>query len=268
MLPGLKQFAIGLTIIAGGSIGLGDEKQASLYSDVQTRTVFSVAGQMTAESTNSRRVASLEQLKRLLTDGGFESTSEQGAVSFSKALGPWKFPFSVSISDDETTLEIILALSNADAKNVTLERLLALMEANRKQAPSQFVYNASQTRIELYRPLKNENISGQLLRDQINAMAIQAKESDSLWKGEPLHANIAAVSYSAETNVAVLSGATSSSADSTAPAPPPKSAVTDLPSSASENGAAKHAASQLIGRWSASRSLGNAFALMFDLNFK
>ena len=113
-LKKITELATGLAAAAVGLIGVAGEKD--LYSDVRAGSVFAAGdSSKAADSVETpritRRITSLEQLAQLVRDANFESkTAEARTVTTTKSLEPWLFPVSVTLSDDEQTLQIDVAL--------------------------------------------------------------------------------------------------------------------------------------------------------------
>ena len=202
----------------------------SLLSDVSIDSVYKSAGKISTETAVSPvRVYGLKQLAELLRDAGFDvKSAENNVVETTKPLDSWTFPVLVTISDDERQLGITLALSSIESgEQVKAEELLAMMEANLRHAPTQFLFNRTRQRTELYFLLENDRITARLLRDEINRLAVLAKENESVWE----------LGISAKTKP--------KAAD-------PKKTVPQTP------------AGSLTGSWSSARSAKEAFAIRFN----
>lgn len=206
----------------------------SLLSDVRIDSVYG-SGSQSAKNASPKtvRVRNSGRIRELLSDAGFEpADSNDRAVKITKKLDPWSFPVFVSISEDERHLEVTLALSVVkDADSVKTETLLGLMDINRKYAPAQFLFNRTKRRTELFARLNNDGITAQSLRDEINRLAVLAKENETFWN---------------------LGGA----------------ATPDGISEKPKKSAANATDAPLTGTWSAARSGKEAFALRFGADGK
>jgi hypothetical protein len=211
-----------------------------LFSDVRTNTVFdSVVDSDSAAKTGTGRpkaIRNAEALRDALKSVGFDAVVEGNrAATTTKQLDPWTFPVLVTISDDEKSIAIRLGLSVIkDQKTLSTSTLLKLMSASQKHAPAQFAYSAKRQRTELSTFMTGNRLTGQQLRDEINRLAILAKETSNIW-------------VVADTNVKSENSGTS---NPQAPAAP--STSTDVGSPKSLN-----------GTWSATRSNTEAFAVAF-----
>ena len=284
LATGLATTALGLVAVAG---------ENDLYSDVQTSSVFSAGDSSKGtESTETpritRRITSLEQLAQLVRDASFEpKTTTDRTVTTSKSLEPWLFPVSVTLSDDEQYVQICVALGAiADKRKTEASKLLALLEANKRQKTAKFGFNTERSRTELLGQLRNDGVTAELLRDEINQLASVAKESEALWQIEPARLQAktdtsltipeSAVRLEVLTPVAAPgNGATPpeagnattniDSGTATATSPPTNPAspvVTNAATPSSASGTAIQSSS-FTGRWSASRAANEAFAILF-----
>ena len=233
-----KKIAFTLIMTATTLAAAADEND--LFSDVRTNTVFDSA----ANSDNDTKsgtvrptaITDAETLREVLKSAGFDATAEGNrAATTTKHLAPWTFPVLVTIADDEKTIGIHLGLSVIkDEKQLSAATLLQLMSASQKHARSQFTYSAIRQRTELSTFMTGNRLTGQQLRDEINRLAILAKETSAIW---------------------VVADAP---ADSDKPsAEVPKAEAT--PSTPSDSGSQQ----PLSGTWSATRSATEAFAVAF-----
>lgn len=209
----------------------------SLLSDVRIDSVYESetdsSGSSERKQKQTVRVRTTEKLSELLRDAGFEvKSSKNQIVKTTKKLDRWSFPVLVTITEDEQNLGLTLALSSvSDIGLMTTEKLLDLMEANRKHAPSQFLFSKTRKRTELFCLLKNDGVTAQSLRDEINRMAVLAKENEAIWR----------IGDNAKT-----------------------AATPQEPSEKSSDTGTTAPGSALTGNWSAARSSKEAFAIRFE----
>jgi hypothetical protein len=207
-----------------------------LFSSIRQSAVFdgSLDGssQSSAKSATAKRVTSSEEVRDMLKAAGFEAkvVSSRTATT-KKELAPWTFPVMVILAEDETNLTIVLGLSSITdvAKELPAKTLLAMMEASQTNAPHLFTYHSKRERTELSLVVKNQNLTGQQLRDEINRMAVVAKSTDKVW--------------------ALKSESPANTDTPTSPAPQPTTA-------------------KFVGKWSAARSTTEAFAVEFTTDGK
>ncbi len=211
-----------------------------LFSSVRTESVFAPAGGTPANPAPARptkplpeleiKVSSTGELARKLRLAGFkvEEDGENRMVSTKTQLGQWTFPVVMVLAEDNSQLMVALLLSSiANENQIPQDKLLELLQANRQYAPSSFGYSAKRKRTELYHVVKNQQISGQKLREEIDRLAQIASETAKLWN------------FTAQ-----------SQAPSTSPAQTPA----DTPK----------VSSSLTGKWVATRSANEAFAIQFN----
>ena len=287
LTTGLAATAVGLVSLAG---------ENDLYSEVQTGSVFNASDSSKGTESNetpriARRITSLEQLSQIVRDASFEAKTVAGrSVTTSKTLEPWLFPVSITLSDDERHLQVCVALGAiADKQKVDAGKLLALLEANKLEPSAKFGFNTALRRTELLAQIRNDGVSAEVIRDEINRLTLIAKESESLWQIEPVRTlsktdsattlpdgavRVEAIPPvlapenspvpAAEGNVAatVNPANTTPSSIATSPATP---AVTPSGSSSTTTSTAAQSTA-FTGRWSASRASNEAFAILFDAN--
>ena len=222
--------------LAMAATSLAFSAENSLFSRVRVDSVFdsstsptsSPPGQDSSKSIDDveDKLSDAGQLNRMLRNAGFEPKEVGGrAVSAEKKLGDWSFPLVMTITDDEQWLGIVLILGGVeDQKKVATDKLLGLLDANRKYAPTSFAFSSKRKRFELYHLMKNRRLSGRILRDEIDRLAKIATETESLWQQK--------------------TGSGKKSTDPQAQTPSTRSTLT--------------------GKWSATRSATEAFAIQFN----
>ncbi|MBL8815403.1 MAG: hypothetical protein JNL58_05190 [Planctomyces sp.] len=242
-------FSAGL--LAGSCLSACAEDD-SLFSEIRGKSVFSNSSESTGTNGDTvnpveSRILSIDRLAELVREGGFEATStDQKAVSTTKSLPPWNFPVQLKLSEDEQTVLISLGLATVStAKDMTADKLLDLLELNEQISSADFTWNRERRRTEILGRLENRGLNGTSLRDEINRLAILAKEHELVWKAAD----------SGSSQGTVTPGTTVQQGNSTAPLPKTTS-IADSSNKA------------LIGRWSASRSSTEAFAVEFKADGK
>ena len=223
-----------VVIAAFGSATFADGDD--LFSDVRTNSVFDSPSpgntDFGANTTSPKRITRPEEVRDMLKLVGFEAkVASSRAVTTKKELAPWTFPVMVILSEDETSLTVVLGLNTI--KNVSRElsakTLLEMMTASHENAPALFAYHAKRERTELSMVMKNRGLTGQLLRDAVNRLAILAKSTDKIWALQTEKPGQAK------------------------PKPENKQRPTT-------------SAATLVGKWSAARSATEAFAVEFTAN--
>lgn len=169
-------------LVTLSSVSFADDED--LFSDFSARSVFSESTDSKSASGVPDRATSGEDLRELLKAAGFEAKAAGSRVATTqKKLEPWTFPILAVLSEDESTVSIVLGLATVKdvGKELTAEKLLKMMETSQNNAPTMFVYNSSRQRVEVSKTMQNLNLTGQLLRDTINQMAILAKSNSAMW---------------------------------------------------------------------------------------
>ena len=249
----------------------------SLFSSVRASTAFDneiTTGGGNSVAVGTQRLTSTDELVHTLQEASFEaSASGVRMASTRKQLDSWIFPVLVTLSEDEQDVSVVLGLrAVSDAQKMPATRLLQLLESNEKSARTSFAFNRDRNRIELLSLIKNAGVNAQALRDEINRLAILARDTESLWNLEE-SAGGAALTQTTTANggATKVAAVPTTAAPVTAPATvtPPAPAAT-APSASTTQPASPTAASPqlaanaLLGRWSASRSATEAFAILFN----
>lgn len=231
--------------------GLVSADDNDLFSDVRTDSVF---GRSSAGSSNSgggsprrTRITSAEALRDMLKSTGFEAkVLNSRVVTTQKELSPWTFPVLVQLSEDETRVTITLGLRSIKdlAKELPAAKLLEMMRVSQENAPALFVYHTQRERTEVSSALTNRGLTGEDLRDEVNRLAIVAKDNESMWAGEE------------ESQPQETQPQQPQQPQSPAPQSPAPQQTQPQPNS-------NPASTTLVGRWSAARSNTEAFAVEF-----
>jgi hypothetical protein len=215
-------------------VSLAHAEENGLFSSVRTEAAFAPSGSASAPTRQAPKVPELKvkisspgELARKMRLAGFdvEEDSENRMVTTKVSRGQWTFPVLVVLSDDNSYLMMAVLLRTADSEDqITKDKLLQLLQANRKYAPVSFGYSAKHKRTELYLVVKNQNVTGQLLGQHVDRLIQIAVETPSLWELTP-------------------------------ESQPPKSApqVAEKPAPSPS----------LVGKWVAARSAKEAFAVEF-----
>ena len=221
-------------IVTFGSASFADSDD--LFSDVRTNSVFDSHSTGNTNSattaTSPKRITKPEEIREMLKSVGFEAkVASSRAVTTKKELAPWTFPVMVILSEDETSLTIVLGLNTIEdvSQELSAKTLLKMMIASQENAPALLAYHAKRERTELSMTMKNLGLTGQLLRDTVNHLAILAKSTDKIW---------------------ALKTEKPAQAD----------AKTE------DNQQPTTTAAGLVGKWSAARSTTEAFAVEFTAN--
>ena len=228
-------------IVSLSSVSIAGEDD--LFSDFSARSVFSDTAEPSSggsrNSSASKRITNAEDLRELLKAGGFEAKAVGSRTATSeKKLEPWTFPMLAVLSEDETTVTVVLGLASIKdvSKELNTDKLLKMMNISQNNAPMMFVYNADRERTEVSITMPNLKVTGQMLREQINNMAVIAKNNADMWKNEQ---------QSTETRTSA------NPQTSTTPAAPQEPTTPGVPTTS------------LQGKWTAARSQKEAFGVEF-----
>ena len=241
------------------------QEEDSLFSAVDATSAFNNDSDVTKSepasgSAQKSRLISTNDLIRTLLDADFEGTAiGTRAVSTKKQLAKWQFPVLVTLSENEQDVTIVLGLRRvSDLQKVPATRLLQLLETNEKSGRTSFAFNRERNRLELFSLIDNSDITGQTLRDQINRLAILARDTESLW-------NLEESAGGALENSANTENSSATKVVDTSAAPAPLNSIPSTPPvTQTLPAAAAVSANSLHGRWSASRSTTDAFAMLLN----
>jgi len=225
-----KSFAFSVFAVVAVASSVAGAAERDLFSNVRADSVFvpsnGAAAASPAQKATDSRISDGARLAQLLEVAGLNATRDGSRAVVSKTTVAGRaVPVQATISEDQNNVSIALLLSVAgSSESVTTEKLLAMLEANRKHAPVSFAYQADQKRFEIGQTLLNRNIGSNELRRAVDQLVQVAGETKSLWQIEAPAANNAS-SDQAERNASTPS---------------------------------------LVGKWSAARSKTEAFAVQFN----
>lgn len=265
-----------LALVAGISVVLATKPTAaqeadSLFSSVRAATAYDneiATNGATSVVAGAQRLTSADELVHTLQEASFEATAGGNRMAVTKKqLDSWMFPVLVSLSENEQDVSVVLGLrAVSDSRKVPATRLLQLLESNEKSGRTSFAFNRERNRIELFSLIRNSGVNAQALRDEINRLAILARDTESLWNLEE-SAGGAALTQATTAN----GGATKVpvvpvvAAPVASPVPVATAPATSAPQAAAGPAAdLQIAANSLQGRWSASRSSTEAFAILLN----
>jgi hypothetical protein len=238
----------------------------SLFSDVQVESAFGAPGQVdgNARSTRGsaqapRRLTNAVTLIDALKQAGIEAKElTEQAVSLTITHEQWNFPAAISVTEDRSQLELVVMLSTVkDERQVPAERLLELLAANKQLAPAYFAYSAKRRQTELHRSLPNQGITGANLKTELSGLAGVAKATQSVWSFETAVAAAPAQTPATSPAATQPAAANPVAVNPVATTPPAASA----PAAGSSNTATGTTVASLVGKWAASVSTKEAFAI-------
>ena len=223
-----------IACVTSSAFGGEDE----LFSSFRTKSVFEQSTGSTSGTNpanlSAKRTTEATELRELLKAAGFDAkVSGRRSATAQKDLDPWEFPVLAVISEDEDHITVMLGLQTVkDGNRLPADTLLKMMAANQQEAPAVFGYSKVRERTELYCVLKNNGVTGRILRDEINRMALVAKRNESIWDQPERQA-------------------------ATTPSFKPQPATTKPPTEKT----LVASTANLTGKWSAARSATEAFAI-------
>ena len=250
------------------------QEEDSLFSSVRASTAFDndiAANLGNTVAVGAKRLTTTDELVHTLQEANFEAAAGGTRVAATKKqLDLWQFPVLVMLSEDEQDVSIVLGLrAVSDSGKVPATRLLQLLESNEKSGRTSFAFNRERNRIELFSLIKNSGVNAQSLRDEINRLAILARDTESLWNLEE-SAGGAALTQAATANGGATKVPVAPVAVAPVASPAPAATAPTTSQSATPPAAGLPAenpelsSNSLQGRWSASRSATEAFAIQLN----
>lgn len=221
--------ALCLTVVLAATTAQAD----NLFSKVGSPFGPSENEGATPPRPTPQRLAGPASLSEMLQNAGLQPREIDTRVISVKVQG---LNVLLTFTEDYDRLRMVMVLSaQAEGDSPPAETLVGLMDANRENTAAFFAYSKKQRRIELHRIVENRSMTPDRLKGELGGMLKIALESKELWA-----VNLTEKPKSTET---------ASSQPEPAPAakPQPKSNQ-DL----------------LVGRWAASRSKTEAFALQIN----
>lgn len=193
------------------------------------------------EPDSGPKAVSLNQIVDLLADNGLDAGIDgDNAASLKWQHARWTFPVTLSLNAEKEKLQLEMLLTELEGKPaLTADKLMGLLAANVNFQPAFFAFSASKKRIELVASLPNSQANAEAIREELSRMAAIAESTASLWETE---------------GSAAPTGGSASAAPQVAAAP-------QVQPQAQAPAATQDQAGSLAGKWSASRSKTEAFAM-------
>jgi hypothetical protein len=231
----------------------GDE----LFSRIPNDSVFTSPGDSPAgpafrpQLERGQRILSITQLRDVLRDAGLEPDEDENIATIKLQHARWTFSVKLGLTEERDQLVLLVDLADLEGKqSLASDRLLALLSANAQHRPAFFSYSEKRKRIELLLSLDNTEITPRLLREELRKLATIAESTASLWE------------------VAGSSAVAAAPAPATTAAPQQQRVATTAPAQSASPTTAPQAAAappaNLVGKWSASRSATEAFAMQLN----
>ncbi|MGI9473721.1 MAG: type III secretion system chaperone [Rubripirellula sp.] len=226
-----------------------------LFSEVAMESVFAKSNSTTKKSVAAPsptdqidRITGTSGLTQVLKTAGFEPTTKDGKVTFRLEHGGWAFPAAlrVDVESDRIICQLSLIEVAKDAK-IDQTALLGLLSAGDPGKAAFFAFDREEELMQLQASLSNRSVIAREMANELRQLASFAGEKSELW-----------------------SKLTVKQPKKAASKPTAPKALTPSPRTpASNTTASKSAGSKgisLVGRWSASLSSTEAFAIQVSAN--
>lgn len=216
--------------------------EEGLFSEVAMESVFAKpastpAGVASKEASDQYdRITSVSSLTEALKAAELNPKSSKNGVKVDLPHEGWKFPVTLAVEIDEDRIRCemsLIAIDDAGADTETLLDLLALGDAIEGAF---FAFDRDKKLIQIRSSLSNRSITPSQLKAELVNLAVFAEKHSEVWKKLE--------SKSTTTNSSGVSNRTVQSQ------PKPKQSLT------------------VLGRWSASLSSGESFAIQMNADSK
>jgi uncharacterized protein (TIGR03066 family) len=192
------------------------------------------------EVDQGQKAMSLNRVIELLREANLEAVAEgENAATLQLPHSRFTFPVAISLDQDREKVRLELLLTDLNSKSLSPERLMGLLASNLEIQPAFFTFSDKRKRMELVGSVAFGQANAQSLRDELSRLSGIAEGTASLWESTD------AAPTSGGTN---LAAATGGNVAASPPAPAPR---------INTNG-------NLVGKWSASRSQTEAFAMQLN----
>ena len=197
------------------------------------------------EPDPSGKPITLARVVELLAEAGLDATIDgENAATLKMQHNRFSFPIAISLDADREKVKLEMVLTDLEGQPAPAsERLMGLLAANMDFQPMFFSLDSKRKRIELVSGVANFQVSGQSLRDELGKMAAIAESTVTLW--ETTGSAAPTTNTSTPSNQPVVNNL---AAPQTAQASPPAAASN----------------SNFVGKWAASRSKTEAFAMQLN----
>jgi hypothetical protein len=197
------------------------------------------------ESDPSGKPVTLARVVELLDEVGLNATIEGESATLKMQHNRFSFPITISLDADREKVKLEMVLTELEGQSAPAsERLLGLLAANMDFQPMFFSLDSKRKRIELVSGVANFQVSGESLQGELGKMAAIAESTASLWE------------------ISAAAGpTTTTSTPSNQPAINNQAAPSQL-NAQSQSAATSN--SSFVGKWAASRSQKEAFAMQLN----
>jgi len=201
------------------------------------------------EADPSAKPINLARVVELFVEAGLEAAIDgENTASLKLQHSRWTFPVVISMDQDREKVRLEMLLTELEGQPALAgERLLGLLGSNLEIQPAFFSFSDKRKRIELIGSLPNSLVTAESLREELSRLAGISERTASLW--EVAGASTAPTAGPAAGPVAATPNNLAVS--------PPTQAPTQAPAQTSGN-------SNVVGKWSASRSQTEAFAMQLS----
>jgi hypothetical protein len=256
---------LGLSTTLTASAKAGDDE---LFSPLRLGSTSSSTGRAASTDTRPQPLSNAAAVQTLLLAAGYNARiDERDTLRIEISRGEWTAPVVIGLADAGRELRMAMRLTEPEANTIIAPRTLReMLQANRSNWSAFFAIAGEPQRIELVKTISNNGLDSEQFRDELDKLADMADKTQKIWKSEGVRirqATEATESDSTETATPAPSTAATPNQAPATTAPSTPATPAPAPTQPDTNSAAP-ATSSLAGKWIATPTTNEAFALQID----
>jgi hypothetical protein len=231
-----------------------------LFSKVRLHSTSASSGKMMDTAPQRPPLSNAAAVQTLLLAAGYNARiDERDTLRIEISRSDWSAPVFIGLADAGRQLRMAMRLTEPEANTIIAPKTLReMLQANRSNWSAFFAVAGEPQRIELVKTISNNGLDSEQFRAELDGLADMADSTKKIWKSEGVRIRQSTEkteSDSGELYDAATPTPSTSEAKTPAPAVPPTQA---------EAKPAAPATSSLTGKWIATPTTNEAFALLID----
>lgn len=246
---------LSLSTTLTASAKAGDDE---LFSPLRLGSTSSSTGKAASTDTRPQPLSNAAAVQTLLLAAGYNARiDERDSLRIEISRGEWTAPVVIGLADAGRELRMAMRLTEPEANTIIAPRTLReMLQANRSNWSAFFAIAGEPQRIELVKTISNNGLDSEQFRDELDKLADMADKTQKIWKSEGVRIRQATEPTEPETDASETT--TPATAAPTTPATPAPATTQPETNSAAPN------TSSLAGKWIATPTTNEAFALQID----
>jgi hypothetical protein len=239
-----------------------------LFSPLRLNTTSPSSGKTASTQTRPSPLSNATAIQTLLLAAGYTARiDERDTLRIEISRGDWTAPVLIGLADAGRQLRMAMRLTEPEANTIIAPKTLReMLQANRSNWGGFFALAGEPQRIELVKTISNNGLDSEQFREELDKLADMADSTKQIWKSEGVRIR------QATEDTEPASSETATPAPSTAASPPqtpataaPTTPATPAPATTQpETNSAATATTSLAGKWIATPTTTEAFALQMD----